>query len=298
MTESRKPLETLRRDGLTGFSRKAAVYLSRRIGWRAESLSKQLDYTVAERAMMREAHALLARNEVFRDCHKGRRAFIIGNGPSINTQDLSLLRDELTFVSNAFCKHPVLDVWQPDYYFLTDPIFFDGSEYARDFFHELRGRIQSSTYFVPHTAAAVVTKDALLKSDETFHVAMAGNLADDLSWTPDFTRVVPGVRTVVQLAMMAAMFMGCTEIYLLGMDHDWLSHAGAHTAFYQGAALANESTIDDWKYKDLMEAVLIMWRGYESIKRVADAHNVRIINATRGGFLDVFERAEYESVVQ
>jgi hypothetical protein len=126
---------------------------------------------------------------------------------------------------------------------------------------------------------------------------MAGNLADDLSWRPDLTRVVPGVRTVVQLAMMGAMFMGCSQICLLGMDHDWLSHSGAHTAFYQGAAMPNESTIDDWKYKDLMEAVLIMWRGYESIKRVAESRGVEIINATRGGFLDVFKRAEYESVV-
>src|SRR5215211_3689996 len=37
-----------------------------------------------------------------KDVHKGKRAFIIGNGPSLKQTDLSKLRDEITFCMNRF----------------------------------------------------------------------------------------------------------------------------------------------------------------------------------------------------
>lgn len=40
-----------------------------------------------------------------KDIYKRKRAFILGNGPSINQQDLTLLRDETTFVANWFINH-------------------------------------------------------------------------------------------------------------------------------------------------------------------------------------------------
>jgi hypothetical protein len=294
MTISGKVFEALRQDGLNGLSRKAALYLSRRAGGRTAEWTRKLDYSVAVESIYRQAQPLLARNEIFRGRHKGRPGFVLGNGPSINEQDLRPLSEEVTFVTNAFCRHAIVEEWQPTYYFLTDPIYFNGSDAARDDFREINSRVPSSTYFVPHKAREVIEREALLPLERTYYVALAGNLAHDPSWTPDFTLVQPDVRTVVQLAIMGAMFMGCSPVYLLGMDHDWLAHAGQHCTFYTG----DEAEKHDWKYGDLMEAVLIMWRGYESIRRVADASGVRIINATRGGFLDVFERADYEGLIR
>lgn len=294
MTLPGKALRALRHDGLYGLSRKAALYFSRRADWRAADWSKRLDYAVAEHEIHKQYQSLLARNEIFRGRHAGRRCFVIGNGPSINEQDLSALAGEITLVTNAFCRHPILSRWQPDYYFVSDPVYFDGSETARESFSEIRARVSNTTYFVPHKAREVIERDALLPPEQTYYVALAGNLAHGLPWQPDFTRVLPDVRTVVQLAIMGAMFMGCSPIYLLGLDHDWLAHAGTHYTFYTG----DEAEKHDWKYADLMEAVLIMWRGYESIRKVAEGEGIRIVNATRGGFLDVFERAEYESVIR
>src|SRR5258706_13282952 len=37
-----------------------------------------------------------------KDIHKGKRAFIIGNGPSLKQTDLSKLRNEITFCMNRF----------------------------------------------------------------------------------------------------------------------------------------------------------------------------------------------------
>src|SRR6476646_10859762 len=54
----------------------------------------------------REIEALIARNAELRNRHKERtRCFVIGNGPSLKTQDLTLLKDEITIVANSFFKH-------------------------------------------------------------------------------------------------------------------------------------------------------------------------------------------------
>lgn len=298
MTIAKKVSDALRQDGLFSLPRKTALYFSRRLAWRTDRFTKELDYSIAARTLAREYRNLLARNEIFRNRHRGRRCFVLGNGPSLNSQDLTPLAGELTFVTNAFCKSQTVSEWQPSYYFLSDPVYFDGSEAARELFAELNSRVHETTYFVPHRAREVIARDHLLKPEQTFYVAMAGNLAHKLSWTPDFTRILPDVRTVAQFAIMGAMFMGCSPIYLLGMDHDWLAHRGEHTNFYQGKDMKTQITLDDWRYGDLMEAILIMWLGYESIQKVAESLNIRIVNATHGGFLDVFERGCYESVLQ
>jgi hypothetical protein len=293
MSSSGKLFEALRRNGPGWLSRKAALHLTRRAEASATSWTRKLDYRTTSEAIYREAQALLSRNEIFRGRHAGRPAFVIGNGPSINEQDLRPLGQEITFVSNAFCLHPVVEEWQPTYYFLTDPVYYDGSETWLAHFRAIQERSLSSTFFVPFTAREYIERERLLPAEQTYYVALAGNLAHDPDWQPDFTRVQPDVRTVVQLAIMGAMFMGCSPIYLLGLDHDWLAHQGQYYTFYT----AQTAEKHEWNYGDLMEAVLIMWRGYESIRRVAEARGIRIFNATRGGFLDVFERADYEAVL-
>ena len=56
------------------------------------------------------------------------------------------------------------------------------------------------------------------------------------------TRPIPFPFGTAQLAIMAVMFMGCTPIYLLGLDHDWLAHRGQETHFYSGTSLENHRT--------------------------------------------------------
>src|SRR5260221_13131801 len=44
----------------------------------------------------------IRRLAAFKDIHKGERAFIIGNGPSLKQTDLSKLKNEITFCMNRF----------------------------------------------------------------------------------------------------------------------------------------------------------------------------------------------------
>jgi len=60
--------------------------------------------------------------ESIRDCFKGRRCFIIGNGPSLKDTDLSRLKNEVSFASNSFnLLFPQLG-WRPNVYACIDTL--------------------------------------------------------------------------------------------------------------------------------------------------------------------------------
>lgn len=280
--------------------------------WRATSAllrrtGKLFDYIANEaysrslsRRLSSEEQQIIGANERFRNCHAGKRCFVVGNGKSISKQDLSLLAGETTFVMNAFCKHPVVKQWQPTYYFFSDPVLFDGSESALEFFGTLNTSIRKTTFFVPLNHKDIIEKMGMLPLDSTcFFAAGRRVLGEDSTNVIDFTGEVPNAETVAQTAIMAAIYMGCSPIYLMGLDHDWLAHHGeTGYNFYPGLILNNHPQVTGelGDYGRQMESLLRVWRTYQRIRAIVEREGIEILNATNGGFLDLFERVAYESL--
>lgn len=243
---------------------------------------------------------LLDRNRAFKDKHKGQRCFVIGNGPSLKTQELSPLANEVTFVMSGFWKHSIVEKWQPTYYCFADPLFFDGSGPMREFFKHLRPRIHSSTFVVPLYGAKIIKEQDLLPVEHTNYVQFRGSLSDARIANLHLTKFIPGVQSTSQLCIMAAIYMGCSPIYLLGLDHDWLSHRGMDKHFYPDKTIENHpeahGDVSRYYYKDQARAVVNLWGGYEVLLRVCQRDGILIFNCTEGGFLDVFPRANYDGL--
>jgi hypothetical protein len=273
----------------------------RRAGALATKLADR-SYSKSLPGLSSEERKLIAANAIFRNRHLGQRCFIIGNGPSIRNQDLSRLAGEITFVMNAFWKHDVVKEWQPSYYFLSDGLFFDRSSPSKEFFEGLQNRVDKTVYFAPLSQRIVVSQEGLLPEDSTlFFSTQRRFLGEDWEDSLDFSRPVPDVYTVAQLAIMAAMYLGCSPIYLMGLDHDWLGHHGEKDYyFYKGLALkdhpGNVGRLGP--YDQEMESMLACWKGYRKLQAIAEKRGIRILNATDGGFLDVFERVPYRSLIE
>lgn len=238
---------------------------------------------------------LLARNAPFRNCHAGKRCFVIGNGPSLKTQDLAPLANELTYVMSGFWKHPIVERWQPSYYCFADPLFFDRSEPMKKFFSSMSRRIHRTTYFVPLFAADQIRTNRLLPPDDTFYVAFRTDAGLDL------TAYIPPAQSVSQLCIAVALYMGCSPIYLLGLDHDWLAQRGMDRHFYEGKTIDNHpiahGDLSKVSYKLELRCQLQLWNNYEALLDSARDNTIQIFNATNGGFLDVFPRVSYENVI-
>jgi hypothetical protein len=245
-----------------------------------------------------EQKRILARNAIFRDRHKGQRCFVIVNGPSLKGQDISPLGNEITFVVSGFWKHPVVEEWQPTYYCLLDKHFFSGDAPAENFVAELNKRIHDSTFFLPLFRGHDANKDYMrLNTERSFYVAAFGDPFPSV----DITQVVQGSSGSSAFALLIAIYMGCSPIYLLGFDHDYLANRGVDRHFYEGATIEGSrlETIplgERVPYDTEMEANLRLWKNYRNLKAIAEGKNIKIYNATDGGYLDVFDRIAFESI--
>lgn len=259
-------------------------------------------YSHSRPRLSRADRKLIEVNAVFRNRHVGQRCFIIGNGPSLATQDLSFLAGEITFAMNAFWKHPIVEAWQPTYYLLADKVLFDRSTSASEFFENLKSRIKDADFFVPLSRKDVVLEGQLLPPEQTYFLSVEDRLVDNDSVERfDLTDSVPDVLTVAQFAMMAAIYMGCSPIYLMGLDHDWLAHRGEKNFyFFKGLSLNNHPEVKGQlgSYDQDMEGLIRVWKDYRKLKTLADSLNIKIVNVTAGGFLDVFDRLPYESLFE
>jgi len=240
------------------------------------------------------------KNNIFKDIHKNRRCFIIGNGPSLRKHNLSFLNDEITFVLNAFWKHPIIKELQPNYYCIADPLFFDGSDAMNNFFHKITLKVSNSLFFIPYYSKKIIEEKNLLPIDKVFFISFRNDLCTKVPTKIDLTGYLPAVINVAELAIMTAIYMGCTPIYLVGFDHDWLSHRSKDRHFYTEKTVDNHKkasgTFKNISYMVTIKAVLKLWQGYENLSRYSSKKGINILNASKGGFLDVFERVNYESI--
>lgn len=240
-----------------------------------------------------EEAAILSRNVKSRNMYAGRRCFVIGNGPSLNKQDLTPLGDEITIVMNLFHRHPILKEWQPTFWCAAEPA--ETCTAGRiEYLKTVSSKVCPQAYFLPLQMKPIVEKHEIFPPEKAHYLNMTGGPVYDWparKYALDLTRTVPGARTTAHMAIMIALYIGCSPIYLIGLDHDWLASRSVERHFYAGGA-----DLSAYGYGTLVEMALKTWRAHEALRDVACKRDVTIYNATAGGFLDVFPRVEFETL--
>lgn len=282
-----------------GFLRRGARWLGGMADW--------LESWIGPLAFEREDAAgrpRIGRNLALRGRHRNQRCFVIANGPSLAGHDISLLKDEITLAMNSFWRNPAVSLCQPTYYCFADWIFFLEEPHNDEFFRDLNSRITRSLFLVPEWIRGRNLRRRWLPDDRTYYLPIDDRITGrihtpiDLAWP----RPQPIINTAL-VPIIAALYMECDPIYLIGFDHDWLSHRGKMTHFHSGASLGNHPAVQqrmhlsDWPYRDLLDSALGLWEDYAKLRRMAETRGTRILNATRGGFLDVFKRISYEEAL-
>jgi hypothetical protein len=240
----------------------------------------------------------LNRNKKFHDVYKGRRCFIIGAGPSLAKQDLRPLASEITICMSFFNKLPIIDVWKPTVYCAAEP----PSDFPLVRLEEMVRNIDAQAYLFNVDMKPMLDECQLLPRERVHFVKT--NIGIDnwpLSRGLDLTRMILAATNTAHLALMLGIYMGCSPIYLIGLDHDWLTHRSFVKHCYDTYVKAPETYSNDlnlWSYKDIMETMLAIWKIYEVLQAIARRKGIRIYNATDGGFLDVFDRVRYESLFE
>lgn len=235
-----------------------------------------------------ESHYSLSRDgkhlSSLHNIHLGRRCFIIGNGPSLLADDLSLLahNNEITFAFNRIYHIFNQTSWRPTYYISQDDKMLRGCV-------DNVNMIGANIKFIPAEFKwyyNITVKNAvsfhLVNSDDPSHPLLSDNIS----------HYIGNSNTVVLTAIQIAIFMGIKEIYLIGVDHHF------HTSINNKGEILVDSTTKDYftdEYNRDKENLYIpnldaSTQNYIAVKKFAEDRNVAIYNATRGGQLEVFPR--------
>jgi len=239
--------------------------------------------------------------------HRGRRAFFIGNGPSLRSQDLRLLAGEVTFATNWFVNHEHYDAIQPQYYCISSHEVFGGwgaetPALNSDLRGAIAGRQWRSHHFFPLWARDAVLGDDLFSRDRTNFLIFEKPKAEiskrgTLTWDV-LSNLDDGYTGIVTFCLPLAYHMGIREVYLLGCDCDYqIKSAQDPKAYFYDFKKHTTSTSKFETLDRIWGPDGEIFKVYGIVRREAEARGMTIKNATHGGLLEIFERASYEELV-
>lgn len=231
--------------------------------------------------------AFLEQLSKFKDSHKGERCFIIGTGPSLTIADLEALKDEVTFAPNRIYELLDKTTWRPTYYMCQD------HNIIQTFGDRIKG-IESEVSFLP-----INYKNDFVGDKYRFFVLKERNFyPKDAEFSKDVSKYIAQGYTVTYGAIQMAIYMGFTEIYLLGIDHNYnITRDASGRPVRKNESVNYSKGMSDYVNMNNLPRVEESTIAYEVAEKISRIMGVRIYNATRGGKLEAFERINLDNVL-
>ena len=222
--------------------------------------------------------------ESLKNSKKGKRCFIIGNGPSLNVEDLEKLVGEDSLAVNEIHRIFSKTKWRPLICTFADRYTKSTPDEIRDL--DCKYVFLGDYYW---RFNRVFRENAIC-----FHEHMDFG-TKKYRFSNDISKYIIVAPTVSYCSMQIAAYMGYTEIYLLGFDHNYSFEFNKKGRIIKTGS-RNTHFFKDEKADDIIGNIWGMTKAYEAFKKFADEHGIIVKNATRGGKLEVFERIDFDSL--
>lgn len=228
----------------------------------------------------------------FKDIHNGKRCFLVGNGPSLNIDDLNRLKNngEISFGFNRIYNIFDQTDWRPDYYVSQDYKMLAGCQ-------EIVSSLDLPVKFIPVDLewehGIKIKKLTAFK----MHWKPKENLLPS-GFSTDLPSGIYWASTCMYSAAQIAVYMGFKEIYFIGVDHHFQISQNNN-----GEIIIDNSVKDYFcdKYNEDKDNLYIpntetSTLAYIEMKKNCEENGVKVYNATRGGKLEVFDRVDFDSL--
>ena len=219
----------------------------------------------------------------FKDIHKGKRCFIVANGPSLKKIDLSLLKNEITIGMNRIYLMKEVNGFVPNYLACIDK-----NSQIEQFYDEL-DELDMPCFFNYDMHKYFSKKENQYFVKEKF--------------SPDFSKDIVNDpcgngKTVTYTCMQIAYYMGFSEVYLIGKDHSY------NTGEKAGKRIESDGKEENhfikgyyrpgqkWDAPDYKSEEF----AYRLAKDTYEQDGLSIMDATVGGKLTVFEKVNFDKL--
>ncbi|MCC9168235.1 6-hydroxymethylpterin diphosphokinase MptE-like protein [Pontibacter harenae] len=239
-----------------------------------------------------------------RNKYLDKRCFIIGGGPSLNSMNLTPLKDELTIgLNGVFKKFPSLG-------FTTNFLMAEDENVVKSY-GDAYGKLDNITkLFALHNSKYIDNTKSTIFFNTNFP-------ADNVYWqngrefSKYFFHIAYLGGTITYLALQFAYLLGCKEVYLLGIDFSYGDRYMKKYSNLQGQeVVVDEEMLEilkesyfDPSYISLKTGDLINvpnWdiqkQSFEKARQVFEESGRKIYNAGIQSKLDVFEKVNFISL--
>jgi len=235
--------------------------------------------------------------KALRNIHYGKTAFILGNGPSVRLDDLDLLSEKfIIFAANRFYMAYDRTVLRPDYTASADMLMIEqhGQEIAKKcggiYFVQTRGYNHLS---FPSNVDNIIQYDIIPRPKGT---------PPQVAFTEDASEGLGNGASIVYDLIQIAVWMGIKKLFLYGIDHSFNLPADYQGKAGQTVKETGEENHFLKNYRDKNErwyspVTNVIDKAFSVAKEYCENNNVEIYNATRGGYLEIFKRVDFDKIV-
>ena len=219
-----------------------------------------------------------------KDSHKGERCFVVGNGPSLKNTDLSMLKNDFCIGMNRIFLAADELGFRPDILVCVNDLVVEQS--VEEF-----NNLQMPKFFSWRARK-------WLKMDPWSHFIYTSYTS------PRFSKDVSGRvwegATVTNVCLQLAYHLGFNEVILIGVDHSFATKGKPNTTIQSQGDDPNHFSAAyfgkgfRWQLPDLETSEL----GYRMARQAYEQSGRRILDATIGGKLDIFEKVDYLSLFE
>lgn len=225
-----------------------------------------------------------------KNTYYGETCFLIGNGPSLRPEDLTVIHDNRikSFASNRIYNTYDKTPWRVDFFVSED-------EYVLDEIQDNVRKMDCKSKFIPIHLKWY--KDIFITDALYFNQSFYKD-GDEKRFSDDITHEIVCRGTVITTCAQLAIYMGFKKLYLLGVDHNFsrmtdkngnLIIDNSVKDHYGVEKNADENTKGIFNVDNATQAFI-------DLKEFAEERGVEIYNATRGGKLEVFERKDFDEL--
>ncbi|MDB4293007.1 DUF115 domain-containing protein [Maribacter sp.] len=252
----------------------------------------------------------MSRNKGLKNTHKGKRCFIVGNGPSLKQHDLAKLTDEYVFTVNNMIKTDAFNVLKPNFHLFFDPQFFDfffsPSPENNRAIAQIKKSLVDNPDMILFSSYRLKSKSAKVFPEVNPHYMFNNKMyTPHLKNSSSIHRNTPAFQNVILYAINIALYMGFEKIYILGVDmtgfldayeQDLTEAKVGH--FYETSKedfqklvrFKEENKLDNEFY---LKAFGKTFEQFKLMERKVSSKNAKLFNASDRGALDVIDRVNY-----
>lgn len=262
----------------------------------------------------KEESKLLDLNLEYKNIHQGKRCFILGNGPSMKMEDLSVLKDEYVFTVNQFYRSDKASIVKPDYHFWADDTFFidDGYKARKEIIECMRDMYKYNpnvVSFFPIKHRGFVKKHSIDSNMKVSYFYSPFRMENHMRDEIDFSKFSINWGTVVQWCISMAIYMGFKEIYLMGCDNTQIitimksamktNDSDDYIYTYSDAEKKRmEKMVESKSLVDFLTTYINVLKDYKLIFDYCNSRNIRIINCSATTLIDCIPRKSFSEIIK